>query len=75
MKNINDFENLLNKKLKVKQVDSHIGFKKNLKDNIKDLLIDYVLGSSCNFCLNYKKNEKCLPELGICEAYIDKRYI
>lgn len=37
MKNINDFENLLNKKLKVKRVDSHIGFKKNLKIGIKNM--------------------------------------
>ena len=30
---------------------------------------------SCNFCLNYNKHQECKPELGICSAYIDKRYL
>lgn len=61
-------------KLKNDQVDCPIEFKKIIEDNFEELLYSDQV-SSCNFCLNYNKHQECKPELGICSAYIDKRYL
>jgi hypothetical protein len=63
---------LFYKKLAEDQIRCPPEFCKAINENFDELLNQV---ESCNFCIHRGKHPDCEPELGVCDCYVDGRYV